>query len=86
MSLLVVVRHTREEEETGRQELISSAMVGRRAPLTAALLTALGANALVALLIAAGLAAQGGAGALAFGLGIGAAGCSSPPWRRSPPS
>lgn len=32
MSLLVVVRHTREEEESGRQELLSSAMVGRRAP------------------------------------------------------
>lgn len=32
MSLLVVVRHTRDEEESGRQELISSAMVGRRAP------------------------------------------------------
>lgn len=32
MSLIVVVRHTRDEEESGRQELISSAMVGRRAP------------------------------------------------------
>lgn len=32
MSLVVVVRHTREEEETGRQELLSSAAVGRRAP------------------------------------------------------
>lgn len=32
MSLVVVVRHTREEEETGRQEMLSSAMVGRRAP------------------------------------------------------
>ncbi|MBK3581812.1 ABC transporter permease, partial [Streptomyces sp. MBT65] len=36
MSLIVVVRHTRDEEESGRQELVSSAMVGRRAPLTAA--------------------------------------------------
>ncbi|MGW5949929.1 hypothetical protein ACWFRN_33725, partial [Streptomyces celluloflavus] len=36
MSLLIVVRHTREEEETGRQELLSAAVVGRRAPLTAA--------------------------------------------------
>ncbi|MFD9880167.1 ABC transporter permease [Streptomyces alboflavus] len=70
MSLVIVVRHTREEEETGRQEMISSAMVGRRAPLTSALLTALVANALLGLLVAAGLAGEGGAGALALGLGI----------------
>ncbi|MGW1719423.1 ABC transporter permease [Streptomyces sp. NPDC002156] len=76
MSLLVVVRHTRDEEESGRQELISSAMVGRRAPLTAALLTALVANATLALLIAAGLAGQGASGALALGLGIGGVGAA----------
>jgi len=76
MSLLVVVRHTRDEEESGRQELISSAMVGRRAPLTAALLTALVANATLALLIAAGLAGQGTSGALALGLGIGGVGAA----------
>ncbi|MGW4565936.1 ABC transporter permease [Streptomyces sp. NPDC004561] len=74
MSLLVVVRHTRDEEESGRQELVSSGMVGRRAPLTAALLTAAAGNAVLALLIAAGLAGQGGAGALAFGLGVGGVG------------
>jgi polyether ionophore transport system permease protein len=74
MSLLVVVRHTRDEEESGRQELISSAMVGRRAPLTAALLAAGVANTALALVITAGLAAQGTAGALALGLGIGGAG------------
>ncbi|MDX3258787.1 ABC transporter permease [Streptomyces sp. MI02-2A] len=70
MSLLVVVRHTRDEEESGRQELISSAMVGRRAPLTAALLTAAVANAVLALVITGGLAWQGATGALALGLGI----------------
>ncbi|MEV0274778.1 ABC transporter permease [Streptomyces sp. NPDC050610] len=76
MSLLIVVRHTREEEESGRQELLSSAGVGRRAPLTAALSTALAANTLVAALIAAGLPAigQGAAGALALGLAVGATG------------
>jgi ABC-2 type transport system permease protein len=74
MSLLVVVRHTREEEESGRQELLSSAMVGRRAPLTAALLAALVANGVLALLIAGGLAGRGGAGALALGLGVGGVG------------
>ncbi|MGW2081984.1 ABC transporter permease [Streptomyces sp. NPDC001939] len=70
MSLLIVVRHTRDEEESGRQELVSSAMVGRRAPLTAALLAALVADAAVALLVAGGLAFQGGGGALALGLAI----------------
>lgn len=74
MSLVVVVRHTRDEEESGRQELVSSAMVGRRAPLTAALLTALVANSALALLITAGMAGQGAAGALALGLGIGGVG------------
>ncbi|MCX4527118.1 MULTISPECIES: ABC transporter permease [unclassified Streptomyces] len=74
MSLVIVVRHTREEEESGRQELLSAAMVGRRAPLTAALLAALTANALVALLVTAALAGRGAGGALALGLGIGATG------------
>ncbi|MEV0320855.1 ABC transporter permease [Streptomyces sp. NPDC050658] len=70
MSLIIVVRHTREEEETGRQEMVSAAMVGRRAPLTAALLAAVVANAAVALLITAGMAGQGAGGALALGLGV----------------
>ncbi len=74
MSLVIVVRHTREEEETGRQELLSAAMVGRRAPLTAALLAALVADAAVALLIAGGLAGQSASGALALGLAVGGTG------------
>ncbi|MFJ8313202.1 MULTISPECIES: ABC transporter permease [unclassified Streptomyces] len=76
MSLLIVVRHTREEEESGRQELLSSAMVGRRAPLTAALLAAFVANAGVALIITAGLAKSTGntAGSAALGLTTGAIG------------
>ncbi|MFF4257519.1 ABC transporter permease [Streptomyces sp. NPDC001663] len=68
--LLVVVRHTRDEEESGRQELIASGTVGRRASLTAALLAAAVANAVLALLVAGGLAGQGAAGAVAFGLGL----------------
>ncbi|OKK02658.1 ABC transporter permease [Streptomyces sp. CB03234] len=74
MSLIIVVRHTREEEETGRQEMLSAARVGRRAPLTAALLTALVANAAVALIITAGLSGEGVAGALALGLAVGGTG------------
>ena len=73
-SLIVVVRHTREEEETGRQEMLSAGAVGRRAPLTAALLTALALNTAIALLITAGLAGQGTAGALALGLAVGGTG------------
>lgn len=69
MSLLVVVRHTRDEEESGRQEMVSAGMVGRRAPLTSALLAALVANAALALIITGGLAGQGSSGALALGLG-----------------
>ncbi|GGT38862.1 ABC transporter permease [Streptomyces purpureus] len=74
MSLIIVVRHTREEEETGRQEMLSAGMVGRRAPLTAALLAALVANAAVALIVTAGLAGQGAGGALALGLAVGGTG------------
>jgi ABC-2 type transport system permease protein len=37
MSMFLVGRHTRADEETGRAELIRSARVGRRAPLAAAL-------------------------------------------------
>ncbi|MFV5992448.1 ABC transporter permease [Streptomyces sp. NPDC056231] len=77
MSLIIVIRHTREEEETGRQEMLSSAMVGRRAPLTSALLAAFVSDAALALMIAAGMAGAGagGAGAVALALtvaGIGA--------------
>ncbi|MFJ9540868.1 ABC transporter permease [Streptomyces sp. NPDC101225] len=72
--LLVVVRHTRDEEESGRQELVASGMVGRRASLTAALLAAGVANAALAVLVTVGLAGQGGAGALALGLGVAAVG------------
>lgn len=70
LSMLLVVRHTRDEEESGRQELVASGMVGRRASLTAALLTAAVANAVLAVLVTAGLAGQGASGALAFGLGL----------------
>ena len=45
MSTLAVVRHTRQNEETGRAELISSGIVGRYASLTAALIVVVAANA-----------------------------------------
>jgi ABC-2 type transport system permease protein len=59
MSLLIVIRHTRADEETGRTELLGAAVVGRRAPLTAALLVAGGANLVLALLVTIALVAAG---------------------------
>ena len=70
MGILLVVRHTRDEEETGRLELVGAAAVGRRAPLTAALLTASGAGLALGLLVAAGLCAQGEAVTGSFALGL----------------
>lgn len=63
-ALLTVVRHTRADEETGRLELIRATVVGRFAPLAAALIATTAACAVVgavavATLIAAGLPAGG---------------------------
>ena len=76
MSLLTVVRHTRTEEETGRLELIRATVVGRYAPLTAALAVTGLANLVIAVLIALGLMATGlpAAGSVAFGLATGLVG------------
>ncbi|MFD0687411.1 ABC transporter permease [Actinomadura fibrosa] len=68
MAVLLVIRHTRAEEEEGRLELVGSGAVGRRAPLTAALLVASAAAAVVGALAALVLAGEGAGGALAFGL------------------
>ncbi|MDK1473057.1 ABC transporter permease [Streptomyces sp. 549] len=59
MSVLIVTRHTRTEEETGRAELVRSTVVGRHAYLTAALAVAVLANVALALLLTAGLAGLG---------------------------
>jgi ABC-2 type transport system permease protein len=50
LTIFVVVRHTRADEEAGRLELVGSAAVGRQAPLTAALLAAAVANVAIVLL------------------------------------
>ncbi|ADB29591.1 Putative exporter of polyketide antibiotics- like protein [Kribbella flavida DSM 17836] len=76
MSIFLVIRHTRSEEETGRAELVRSAVVGRHAAPVAALVLAVAANAGIALLTA--LALIGGdlaaADAFAVGLGLGLTG------------
>jgi ABC-2 type transport system permease protein len=77
MALFVVIRHTRAEEEAGRLELLGSAAVGRRAPLTAALLVACGASLVLGAAVAVGLLVFGedGVGSVALGLSYALAGC-----------
>ncbi len=72
MSIFVVVRHSRADEESGRLELVGSAAVGRHAALVAGMLVAFLANLVVGLVmavipIAFGLSA---AGSIAFGAGV----------------
>ncbi len=76
MSVFIVVRHTRADEEAGRLELVSAASVGRQAALASALLVAFGASIVFAALAAAGLIFLGlpAAGALTLGLAIASAG------------
>ncbi|MEG3628574.1 ABC transporter permease [Streptomyces poriticola] len=59
MSVLVITRHTRAEEETGRAELVRSTVVGRHAHLAAALSVAVLANLALALLLAVALPGLG---------------------------
>lgn len=70
--VFTLTRHTRQEEETGRQELLASTVVGRAAPLTAALLLSAGLGLLTGLVTAGALTVSGTAvpGSLAFGLGL----------------
>lgn len=70
MSIFLVVRHTRADEETGRLELIGSTVVGRYAPLVVALLVAAVAN-LVLVVVTTGVLATAGlplVGSAAFAL------------------
>ncbi len=72
MSVFLVVRHTRADEEAGRLELVGSAAVGRLAALTAGLLVALAANVVLAVLLVIVLVVLGlpVAGSVAFALVI----------------
>jgi ABC-2 type transport system permease protein len=76
MSIFIVVRHTRADEETGRLELVGSAVVGRNAALAAALLMAVAANLGLAVLVTVALALLGlpVAGSLALALAIAGSG------------
>lgn len=56
---LLVIRHTRAEEEEGRLELLSAGVLGRGAPVLAAIIVALTASVGIAVLTAAGLSMAG---------------------------
>ena len=70
MSIFLVVRHTRADEETGRLELVGSTAVGRHTGLCVAMLVASAANLILFVLSAAVLTVSGLplTGAIAFGL------------------
>jgi ABC-2 type transport system permease protein len=70
MTIFLVIRHTRADEETGRLELIGSTAVGRRAPLASAMLVASTASLAVFVLTTAALMASGlpAVGSLAYAL------------------
>jgi ABC-2 type transport system permease protein len=62
MASQAVVRHTRQDEETGRAELLGSAVVGRHARLVAALVVASAASVAVGVATAVAIAAPSGLG------------------------
>ena len=76
MSIFIVVRHSRGDEESGRLELVGSAAVGRHAALVSGMLVATLANVVVALVMALVPIALGipAAGSIVFGAGIGLCG------------
>jgi ABC-2 type transport system permease protein len=72
MSVLAVVRHTRQAEELGREEMLGAGVVGRYASLAAAVIVALVANLVLALLLGLGMvvAGQPAAGSFVAGMSI----------------
>ena len=72
MSVLAVVRHTRQAEELGREEMLRACVVGRYASLAAAVIVALAANVVLAVLLGLGMvvAGQPAAGSLVAGASI----------------
>jgi ABC-2 type transport system permease protein len=76
MSVFLVVRHTRGDEEAGRLELIGSARVGRQAPLASAIAVAAGGNVVLTAVLCLVLPVLGlpVAGSAALALAIGGCG------------
>jgi ABC-2 type transport system permease protein len=72
MAMWIVGRHTRAEEEAGREELLRAGVVARTAPMTAALVDAVLASAVVGAAVTASLVLYGlpAAGGWALGIGV----------------
>jgi ABC-2 type transport system permease protein len=72
MSMFLLGRHTRGEEQSGRSELVGAAPVGRHAPLAAALIVVSGAQVLLGAAVALTLIGVGqpAAGSVAFGASL----------------
>lgn len=58
MSIMLVIRHTRSDEESGRIEMFRSLPVGRLSNLSATMLVMVGANVILALIFGLGLYAM----------------------------
>ncbi len=76
MSIFLINRHTRSEEDAERTEVIRSSVVGRHAPVAAAVVVVGAANLLIAAICAVGLVALGYAtiGSLALAASVAACG------------
>lgn len=76
MSTFLVVRHTRQNEESGRAELVGAGVVGRYAGLASALLLAVVANVLLGVFVSGALLGAGlpASGSVAFGAACAAVG------------
>jgi ABC-2 type transport system permease protein len=76
MSMFLVVRHTRAEEESGRDEMLRAAAVGRRATTAATVFLAIFANVVTGVLVTLSLMSVPLAAADSIGLGVGQAAVS----------
>lgn len=74
MSALAVVRHTRQNEETGRAEVLRAGVIGPAAPVAAGVAVTLGANLVLGLLLGVGMVAAGQPAAGSFTAGAAIAG------------
>lgn len=76
MNIMLITRHTRLEEQTGRAELVRANVTGRYAALAASLIVALITNGLAAAVVAGLAVAVGFAptGSVLVGLGVGLTG------------
>ncbi|HKH18594.1 MAG TPA: ABC transporter permease [Solirubrobacteraceae bacterium] len=76
MSMFIVGRHTRAEEQSGRSELVRASVLGRFAPTAATMIVLVAVNVLVAATVALAMIGldQPAAGSIALGASLGSAG------------